>query len=94
MVAQRDILCGCRLQGGDETAVAGHVYDGNFERGQALQGLGGDLDVAENHDLANGRDRHSLDFFAILADDEMLAAFADVGAGFLKVKHGPFVTLR
>ena len=83
-----------RLQGGDESAVAGHVHDRDFQGRQALQGLGRDLDVAEDDDLADRRDRHALGFRAVLADDQVLAPLADVRAGLLKVEDRSFVALR
>ena len=91
--AQQDVLGRCRLEGGDEAAIAGHVDDRDFERGQALQGLGGNLHVAENDDLANGRDRHALDFLPVLADDQVFAALADMRAWFLEVEDGAVVAL-
>jgi hypothetical protein len=42
--------------------------------------------VAEDHDLADRRDRRPLDFRAILADNQMLTPLADVGTGFLEVE--------
>ena len=90
---QRDVFRRGRLQGGDESAVARHVDDGDFEHGQAFQGLRGELDVAEDDDLTNGGDGNTLDFFAMLANDQVLAAFADVGSGFLEVQHGPVIAL-
>ena len=52
------------------------------------------MHVAEDNHLADRGDRYALDFLAVLADDQMLAAFADVGAGLLKIEDGSFVALR
>lgn len=92
--AELDVFRGGGLEGGDEAAVAGHVNDGDFESGEAFEGLGRDLDVAEDDDLADGGDGGALEFLAVLADDEMLAAFADVGAGLLEIEDGAVGDLR
>ena len=89
--AQEHVLRRCRLQRGHELAIAGHVDHRHFEHGQAFEGLSAHLHVAEDHYLSNGGDRHTLEFLAVFADDQVLAAFADVRARFLQVKNSPIV---
>ncbi len=91
--AEADVLGRGGHQGGDETAVGGQVGDRHVEAGQTLQGLGGDLDVAEDDDLADRGDRDAVDLRAVMADDQMLAPLADVRAGLVQVEHGAVVVL-
>ena len=78
----------------DESPVHRHEDQGNAERRQSAERLRRNLHVAEDDDLLNADDRDTLDFLAVFFHDKMLAAFADVGALFLEIQHGPFAALR
>ena len=59
-----------------------------------MQGLGRDLDVTKDHDLADGRDRHPVDLLPLERDDQMRAPAPDVRAGLVQVEHRLVVVPR
>ena len=74
--------------GGDavEPAALGEVADGDFIFAEGLDGLGGDLDVAHEVELAEVVHAELLDGFVLVLDDEHVAGAADAEA--LGVKIG------
>ena len=91
---QHHVLRRRRRQRADEAAIAGQQHHRHLVLDQGFEGLRRDLHVAEEHHLPHRGQWHAIDLLAVLADDQVLAALADVRARLLQIEHGPFIEFR
>src|SRR5262249_30278321 len=73
-----------------EPAALGEVADRDFEIAERLDGLGGELDVAHQVDLADFTDAHLLPHLLLFLDLQHFAGFADAEALRVEIERAEF----